>query len=227
MCSTPTMEDLRKDSKNGVISFGEVFRKNTAEDQTDDDKATEGLQPISQEDIDTFSPDPEQSALEQFGDGVLKDTLTIKPVPLKKQDLYKEEDLMKLSMGRPGYLQMLAKRYQEKPSRLSTGIPDLDEITGGGWVTNGMSVVAAAPNVGKTTILMQSACAMAQQGTAVVFITNDMRKVDLEAKVISQISYSLIGKNCLTISDITNHIGPLQRGNYTQILSAHYTRHEG
>lgn len=204
VCSTPTMEELRKDSKDGVISFGEVFRKSATEDQSDD-KTTEGLQPISQEDMDTYTPDPEQSALEQFGDGVLKDKLTIKPVPLKNQDLYKEEDLMQLSMGRPGYLKLLAKKYKDKPSRLSTGIPDLDEITGGGWVTNGMSVVAAAPNVGKTTILMQSACAMAQQGTAVVFITNDMRKVDLEAKVISQISYSLIGKNCLTISDITNH----------------------
>ena len=191
VCSALTMDDLSKDGKNGIISFGEVFRKNTTEDQSDDDKTTEGLQPISQEDMDTYTPDPKQSALEQFGDGVLKDTLTIKPVPLKNQDLYKEEDLMQLSMGRPGYLKLLAKKYKDKPSRLSTGIPDLDEITGGGWVTNGMSVVAAAPNVGKTTILMQSACAMAQQGTAVVFITNDMRKVDLEAKVISQISYSL------------------------------------
>lgn len=163
------------------------------------------MKPITQEDMDKYAPDPNESALEQFGDGVLKDMLTIKPVPLKKQDLYKEEDLMQLSMGRPGYLKLLAKKYKDKPSRLSTGIPELDEVTGGGWVTNGMSVVAAAPNVGKTTILMQSACAMAQQGTAVVFITNDMRKVDLEAKVISQISYSLIGKDCLTISDITNH----------------------
>ena len=86
VCSTPTMEELRKDSKDGVISFGEVFKKNPTGDQPED-KTVEGFQPISPEDMDAYTPDPEQSALEQFGDGVLKDKLTIKPVPLKKQDL--------------------------------------------------------------------------------------------------------------------------------------------
>ena len=110
VCSTPTMEELRKDSKDGIISFGEVFKKNPTGDQAEG-KTVEGFQPISPEDMDSYTPDPEQSALEQFGDGVLKDKLTIKPVPLKKQDLYNEEDLMKLSMGRPGYLQVLNSVY--------------------------------------------------------------------------------------------------------------------
>lgn len=137
-------------------------------------------------------------------DNAVNKTVTVVPVPLRKQDYYKEEDIINLSMGRTGYFDILAKRYSEKPSRLSTGIPDLDYVTGGGWVNNGLSVVAAAPNVGKTTILIQSACAMAQQGTTVVYITNDMRKSDLEAKIISGMSYFLSGEECLTLSDITN-----------------------
>ena len=126
------------------------------------------------------------------------------PVPERKQTLYSQEEMINLSMGRPNYLSIMAQRFREKPSRISTGIAELDEVAGGGWVNMGISVIAAAPNVGKTTILMQSAVKMAQQGTAVVFITNDMRKADLEAKVISQLSYSLAGEDCLRLSDITN-----------------------
>lgn len=137
-------------------------------------------------------------------DSTEKKGTDIVPVPLRKQDYYKEEDIIELSVGRKGYFDILAKRFSEKPSRLSTGIEDLDYVTGGGWVNNGLSVVAAAPNVGKTTILVQSACAMAQQGTTVVYITNDMRKADLEAKIISSMSYFFSGEDCLTLSDITN-----------------------
>lgn len=128
----------------------------------------------------------------------------VQPVPLTKQNLYTEEYMTNLSMGQPNYISILAKRYKERPSRISTGIPDLDYVTGGGWVNCGLSVVCAAPNVGKTTILLQSALQMSQQGTTVVYITNDMRKLDLEAKIISQISYSLKGEDCLSLSDITN-----------------------
>ena len=126
------------------------------------------------------------------------------PVPEKKQTLYSQEEMINLSMGRPNYLSIMAQRFREKPSRVSTGIPELDEVAGGGWVNCGISVVAAAPNVGKSTILVQSAVKMAQNGIAVVYITQDMRKADLEAKVISQLSYSLAGEDCLRLSDITN-----------------------
>ncbi len=124
-------------------------------------------------------------------------------VPTKAQTIYKENDIIGLSMGKPNYLSVMAKKYRDRPSRISTGIPELDLVSGGGW-SSGLSVIAAAPNIGKTTILIQSAVAMAQNGTAVVFITNDMRKEDLEAKVISQLSYKLKGEECLRLSEITN-----------------------
>ena len=126
------------------------------------------------------------------------------PTPIKNQTLYSKEDIINLSVGRPNYLSILAKKFKDKPSRVSTGIPELDYVSGGGWVNNGLSVIGALPNLGKTTILIQSAVNMAQNGTAVVFITNDMRKIDLESKIISQISYSISGKECYRLSDITN-----------------------
>lgn len=150
--------------------------------------------------------EPELTAREQLRvDNLIKSSIKepIPTVPTRVQAVYKEEEVIGLSMGKPNYLSVMAKRYRERPSRVSTGIPELDFVSGGGW-SSGLSVIAAAPNIGKTTILIQSACAMAQQGTAVVYITNDMRKEDLEAKVISQLSYQLKGEGCLRLSDITN-----------------------
>ncbi len=150
--------------------------------------------------------DPDITAREQLRvDNLIKNTVKekIPTVPVKAQTIYKENDIIGLSMGKPNYLSVMAKKYRERPSRISTGIRELDIVSGGGW-SSGLSVIAAAPNIGKTTILIQSACAMAQQGTAVVFITNDMRKEDLEAKVISQLSYQIKGEQCLRLSEITN-----------------------
>ncbi len=129
---------------------------------------------------------------------------TAKPVPMKNQTLYSKEEMINLSMGRKGYLNIMAQKFREKPSRISTGIPELDEVTGGGWYANGLSVLTAMPNLGKTTILLQSAVEMAKNGNAVVFISNDMRKIDLESRIVAQISYSYKGEDCLKVSDITN-----------------------
>jgi replicative DNA helicase len=116
---------------------------------------------------------------------------------------YNIETLENLSIGSSKYLDKLANRIKDRPARISTGIKELDEVTGGGWPC-GISTVAALPNLGKTTILIQSAAAMAMQGVAVVYITYDMREIDLTAKVISHTSYKLFKEDCYTISDILN-----------------------
>lgn len=141
------------------------------------------------------------------------------PVPLKNQTLYSQEEMTNLSMGKKGYFNIMAQKFRDKPSRVSTGIPELDEVTGGGWYANGISVLTAMPNLGKTTILLQSAVRMAQQGTAVVFITNDMRKIDLESRIVSQISYSYKGEDCLRVSDITNSDKLLFCTDHNQIIA--------
>ena len=53
------------------------------------------------------------------------------PVPLKNQTLYSQEDMINLSMGKKGYFNIMAQKFREKPSRISTGIFELDEVTGG------------------------------------------------------------------------------------------------
>lgn len=169
----------------------------------------------STENCENFTP-PENVA---FGGGVElpeednvtgSEEVSVKEVPTKNNPLYNDQNVRSYSVGSTAYLSTLAERIGKAPSKISTGITELDYICGGGW-SSSMSCVAAAPGTGKTTILIQSAVRMAQQGTAVVYITNDMRELDLVAKVISGISYELEGEECLTIGDILNR-GVLSSG---------------
>ena len=129
--------------------------------------------------------------------------VVLMPVPVKENAEMVEKQLRTFAVGSTHNLLALAEKIRKAPGKISTGIPELDEITGGGW-SAGLNTVAAAPGTGKTTILIQSAVQMAQQGTAVVYITNDMRALDLECKVISGLSYSMVQKACLTVGDILN-----------------------
>lgn len=165
-----------------------------------------GKDTVSHEEDTTFTP-PENPTFGGIDTAELEATNNnnkIIEVPTKNNPYYKDENVRRFAVGSPNYLSKLADRIKDRPGKISTGIPDLDYVCGGGWAS-GLNAVAAAPNVGKTTILIQSACAMAQQGTAVVYITNDMRELDLTAKVLSQISYSLVGEDCLTIGKILNN----------------------
>ena len=137
--------------------------------------------------------------------------VVLMPVPVKENAEQVEKQLRTFAVGSTHNLLGLADKIRKAPGKISTGIPELDEITGGGW-SYGLNTVAAAPGTGKTTILIQSAVQMSQQGTAVVYITNDMRALDLECKVISGLSYSMVQKSCLTVGDILNR-GALDQNN--------------
>lgn len=107
-----------------------------------------------------------------------------------------------LNVGSSDFIAKFPARLRDKPKTTSTGIPDLDYVLGGGIPSSGLVVVAAMPNVGKTTILLQSAAAMAKQGVAVVFLSHDMREMDIVAKVVSSTSYQLYGEDCYTLNNI-------------------------
>lgn len=133
----------------------------------------------------------------------LREEVEVKGTEYQEDCQFDISAIESLGIGSSSYLSKLAERIKERPAKISTGIKDLDFVTGGGWPT-GISAVAASPNIGKTTILMQSAAAMVMQGVAVVYITYDMRELDLTAKAISHTSYRLFGEGCYTISDILN-----------------------
>lgn len=55
--------------------------------------------------------------------------------------------------------------------RLETGIPGLDEMTGGGWVVPSSVLIAGAPGTGKTTLAVQTLFHGARKGETCVYFT--------------------------------------------------------
>ena len=55
--------------------------------------------------------------------------------------------------------------------RLATGIPGLDEMTGGGWIVPSSVLIVGAPGTGKTTLAVQTLFAGARNGESGIYFT--------------------------------------------------------
>ncbi len=54
-----------------------------------------------------------------------------------------------------------------------TGIAELDRVTGGGFVMGSAVLVGGDPGIGKSTLLLQAATALAEQGKRVVYVSGE------------------------------------------------------
>ena len=71
-------------------------------------------------------------------------------------------------------LDFVALRGDSKgPPRLLTGIAELDRVCGGGLVPGSTILVGGDPGIGKSTLLLQAAAALAASGNAAAFITGE------------------------------------------------------
>jgi len=59
------------------------------------------------------------------------------------------------------------------PERLSTGIAELDRVFGGGLVRGSAALVSGDPGVGKSTLLLQAAAALAKGGRSCVYVSGE------------------------------------------------------
>ncbi|MGN0485245.1 MAG: DnaB-like helicase C-terminal domain-containing protein [Lachnospiraceae bacterium] len=71
-----------------------------------------------------------------------------------------------------------------------TGFAQLDRALGGGWTT-GVHYIGAISSLGKSTFSLQMADAMAARGSYVMYVSLEMPKTDLTAKLISMYTYRL------------------------------------
>jgi DNA repair protein RadA/Sms len=74
--------------------------------------------------------------------------------------------------GRRFALQPLTGENQEAP-RLSSGIAELDRVTGGGFVRGSVLLMAGDPGIGKSTLLIQAAASLARLGHRAVYISGE------------------------------------------------------
>ena len=74
--------------------------------------------------------------------------------------------------GRPANLVPLSGET-ESAARVVTGIGELDRVTGGGFVKGSALLVGGDPGIGKSTLLLQSAAALANLGKRVVYVSGE------------------------------------------------------
>jgi DNA repair protein RadA/Sms len=80
--------------------------------------------------------------------------------------------LAKASRGRTVKLEGLSGTSREPP-RFSTGIAELDRVTGGGIVPGSVLLIAGEPGIGKSTLLLQLAGALARAGRRAVYFSGE------------------------------------------------------
>ena len=74
--------------------------------------------------------------------------------------------------GRLFALEPLAGEAHDAP-RLPSGVAELDRVTGGGFVRGSVLLVGGDPGIGKSTLLIQAAAALARAGHRAVYISGE------------------------------------------------------
>ena len=74
--------------------------------------------------------------------------------------------------GTPVQLVPLSGSIEEAP-RIACGIDEFDRVTGGGFVHGSALLVGGDPGIGKSTLLMQAAAALARKGHSVIYVSGE------------------------------------------------------
>jgi len=100
----------------------------------------------------------------------------------------------------------LAKRDQLK--RLSTGFSEVDTVLGGGFVAGSVSLVAGQPGIGKSTLLLQLADAVAKNAS-VLYISGEesAHQIGLRAQRLNAVGSKLQLATSNSTDDIASTIG--------------------
>lgn len=74
--------------------------------------------------------------------------------------------------GRPVALVPLSGESEDAP-RIVSGVQELDRVTGGGIVRGSALLLGGDPGIGKSTLLMQAAAALARAGNRVIYVSGE------------------------------------------------------
>jgi len=70
----------------------------------------------------------------------------------------------------------------EPPPRLATGISEFDRVCGGGLVAASAILIGGDPGVGKSTLLLQAAAALARNGRSVAYVTGEEAEAQVQER---------------------------------------------
>ena len=113
--------------------------------------------------------------------------------------------------GRLFALEPLAGAGQEAP-RLASGLAEFDRVTGGGFVRGSVLLLGGDPGIGKSTLLIQVAAALARGGHGTVYISGEeaVAQVRLRAERLglAGANVELAAGNLATVRATTERLTP-------------------
>jgi len=115
--------------------------------------------------------------------------------------------------ARPSLGGECARRYAEIDlsalTRISTGISEFDHVLGGGMVPGSLVLLGGEPGIGKSTLLLQVAAAVASQGKSVLYCSGEESPQQVRSRGerlgVSGANLYLLAETCLerVIEEIT------------------------
>ena len=134
--------------------------------------------------------------------------MTVARVIQEAEDHRQAEEEKRYALTGPGMVDAFLQRIQAetyKPE--TTGIKSLDRILGGGLTRKTLTVLLAAPGMGKTTLAQQITETMARNGANVLYFNLEMARDQLIAKSLSRIAFTERINGSLTAADIMRGYG--------------------
>ncbi|KQV43414.1 MULTISPECIES: DNA repair protein RadA [unclassified Rhizobium] len=114
--------------------------------------------------------------------------------------------------GRPVALTTLSGEIEEAP-RIATGISELDRATGGGFVRGSAVLIGGDPGIGKSTVLMQAAAALARLKHRVIYVSGEeaVAQVRLRAQRLGAAETDVLLAAETNVEDILATLGEGKR----------------
>jgi len=69
------------------------------------------------------------------------------------------------------HLQQLSEIQPRQEPRTATGIEEFDRVLGGGLVAGGVVLIGGDPGIGKSTLLLQALCRLAEASQSVLYVS--------------------------------------------------------
>ncbi|MBU3947855.1 MAG: DNA repair protein RadA [Proteobacteria bacterium] len=100
----------------------------------------------------------------------------------------------------------------EGEERIQTGISEFDRVLGGGIVPGTMILIGGDPGIGKSTLMLQALCSLAEKGLKVLYVSGEesIRQISLRSRRLSAKSPGLLVVSEIDVEVILSMVGSVK-----------------